>query len=111
MSRNRKRASLPVTAPVMGMAQAVTEKASGAISSTGFVNMGSQYSSPRKGVRELLRVYRESPWLRAIVGKIARHTADTDWFVMAKKGGQGKGYVADLELAFKTAESRNRIMN
>jgi hypothetical protein len=49
-----------------------------------FVNLSSQYTAPRRGTRELLQLYRESPWLRAIVGKIARAVAEVDWLIYAK---------------------------
>jgi len=62
-----------------------------------FVGLGSQFTSPRRGVRELLKLYKDAPWLRAIVGKIARHVADTDWFMVAAKDENGK-YRIDSEV-------------
>lgn len=75
-----------------------------------FVGMGSQYTSPRRGTRELLALYKDSPWLRAIVGKIARHVADTDWFMVAPKSQNGK-YILDTDLQRLKSDVRNRELN
>ena len=55
-----------------------------------FMDLSNQLQSPRRGVRELLKIYSESPWLRAVVGKIAKSVADTQWMLAAKKDASGR---------------------
>lgn len=49
------------------------------------MNLSGKQLPPKRGVRELLNIYSESPWLRAIVSKIARGVAETDWVLYAKR--------------------------
>lgn len=39
---------------------------------------------PPRGTRELVRSYREQPWLRAVASRIARGVAATEWRVFAR---------------------------
>jgi HK97 family phage portal protein len=39
---------------------------------------------PRRGTRELIAAYRESPWLRAVAGRIARGVASVEWEVYVR---------------------------
>lgn len=41
-------------------------------------------SPPRRGTRELMIAYREEPWLRAVVGRIARGVASVEWEVYVR---------------------------
>jgi hypothetical protein len=74
-----------------------------------FVGLGSQFTSPRKGVRELLRLYRESPWLRAIVGKVGHSVADTEWYLVANKNSSGR-FVADPVMGRSHGAKRERLV-
>lgn len=40
--------------------------------------------APRRGTRELMIAYREQPWLRAVVGRIARGIASVKWTVYVR---------------------------
>lgn len=76
----------------------------GTVTSPTFINLSDQLTSPRRGTRELLRLFDQSPWLRAIVGKIARAVAETDWVIHAKKNSQGK-FIRDKRITgFKNPE-------
>lgn len=52
---------------------------------------------PRRGTRELLMLYSASPWLRAVVGRIAGRVAQTHWHVYAVKDG-AKGVTKPIAL-------------
>lgn len=41
-------------------------------------------AGPRRGTRELMIAYREQPWLRAVVGRIARGIASVEWTVYVR---------------------------
>lgn len=42
---------------------------------------------PRRGTRELIASYKESPWLRAVVSRIGRGVASAGWTVYARASG------------------------
>jgi phage portal protein BeeE len=65
-----------------------------------FMNLSGQTLAPKRGTRELQITYSESPWLRAIVSKIARAVAGTDWVLYAKKNAAGR-YVDHGDLVSK----------
>ncbi len=65
-----------------------------------FMNLSGQTLPPKRGTRELQITYSESPWLRAIVSKIARAVAGTDWVMYAKKNAAGR-YVDHGDLVSK----------
>ena len=50
---------------------------------------GQQTAAPR-GLKDLFRAYRDSPWLRAVVGKIATRYAATEWKLYVPTSGQGR---------------------
>lgn len=74
---------------------AISRAAGGAVHAPQLMPLSNQTLSPRRGTRELLKLYSDSPWLRAIVGKIGRAVADTDWVLYAKKGSNGKYVMPD----------------
>lgn len=110
---SKKRRSRAVTAkpgqgftsvPVKGKSLVMTENgyepvdkaprgSQGAVHAPQLMKLSTQYTSPRRGTRELLKLYGESPWLRAIVGKIGRAVAETDWLLYAKKDLEKGRYV------------------
>ena len=59
------------------------------------MNLSSQLVSPKRGTRELLLAYSDSPWLRAVFSKIARTVAETDWQLFALKGSNGRFFRDD----------------
>lgn len=73
------------------------QRAKGSMSATHapqVMTLSNQTLPPRRGTRELLKLYSDSPWLRAIVGKIGRAVADTDWILYAKFAANGKATMA-----------------
>lgn len=50
----------------------------------GIMVVGSGRGAPRRGTRELMIAYREQPWLRAVVGRIARGMASVKWTVYVR---------------------------
>ena len=61
---------------------------------------GNQRSIPRRGTRDLLQAYRESPVLQAVVRKIAYGVASVDWWAAAKvEDGQGETRMDDHIMA------------
>ena len=72
------------------------------------VNLSGQLTSPRRGTRELLELFSQSPWLRAIVGKIARSVAEVDWCLYVKKEN-GK-YTALTSVMERSPEYRERYI-
>lgn len=71
-----------------------TGRAQSAVHAPQVMTLSNQSLPPRRGTRDLLRLYSESPWLRAIVGKIGRAVAETDWMLYAKFGVGGKASMA-----------------
>lgn len=45
---------------------------------------------PKRGTQELLNLYSESPWLRAVVNKIGYTVGDTTWRLYVAKDSNGK---------------------
>lgn len=81
----------------------------GAVHAPQLMTLSNQAMTPRRGTRELLRLYSESPWLRAIVNKIGKAVAETDWIMYAKKNGAGK-YVNPEGLFAKTGNVRHKVL-
>ncbi len=54
-------------------------------------------SPPDRGVSELLRLYAKSPWLKAVVNKVGRAVAATDWRLYAARGEGGEA-IYDTEI-------------
>lgn len=82
----------------------------GAVHAPQVMKLSNQLTSPRRGTRELLRLYSESPWLRAIVGKIGRAVAETDWLLYAKKDTVSGRYVAPEELLRRDGGVRENLL-
>lgn len=89
------------------------EKASrarqGAVHAPQLMSLSNQAMTPKRGTRELLRLYSDSPWLRAIVNKIGRAVAETDWLLFAKKNANGR-YVMPDSLISRTGNVRERAL-
>jgi len=51
---------------------------------------GGYKTSPHRGVNGMLTAYSRSPWVRAVVGKIAESIGSTSWGLFAVKGSGGK---------------------
>jgi hypothetical protein len=83
----------------------------GAVHAPQLMNLGNQLMTPRRGTRELLRLYGESPWLRAIVGKISRSVADTDWVLFAKRKVRGGKYVMPDGVYAKSGSIRQKRLD
>jgi len=66
-----------------------------------FMDLSNQLQSPRRGTRELLKLFSESPWLRAVTGKIARSVADTHWFLASKKDVKSGRFIKDAFAQYK----------
>ncbi|KKN90003.1 hypothetical protein LCGC14_0231150 [marine sediment metagenome] len=60
----------------------------------------------RTGSRELMELYSSSPWLRAIVNKIGKAVAETDWRLYVAKNSNGQAiYDSQIQRAsFKTRQ-------
>jgi len=56
---------------------------------------GTSSRPPRRGTTELISVYNDSPWLRAVVHKVGQGVAETQWrlFVARTGGGKAMRYV------------------
>lgn len=80
----------------------------GAVHQPQLMNLSGQSLPPRRGTRELLSLYAESPWLRAIVGKIGRAVAETDWLLYAQKDVAGR-YVKPEGLVSRAGNVRDEI--
>ena len=65
------------------------EKMAGELFGT-MVTQMSGNTAPRRGTAQLLEAYRQSPWLRAVVSKIAQKLAAIPWVVYAQTGRNGK---------------------
>lgn len=48
------------------------------------LDLGNQKKSPLRGTTQLLQLYSQAPWLRAIVGKISRAVAEIPFVLLAK---------------------------
>ena len=77
-----------------------------AITAPTFMDLSSQLSSPRRGTRELLKIYSDSPWLRAIVNKIGKSVAETQWLLFAATNGDGK-FVENVQISRMIGEARS----
>jgi len=55
-----------------------------------FQIIGASTNPPRRGTKELIQIYNDSPWLRAVVHKVARGVADTHWRLYVPRGKTGK---------------------
>lgn len=64
---------------------------------------------PRRGTRELIMLYSASPWLRAIVGRVAASVADTDWQVLKVRDSQGKA-IRPTTLQRAHGETRHKML-
>ena len=73
------------------------------------MDLASQFLSPRREVSELLKTYSNSPWLRAVVNKIARSVAETNWKLFAVRN-QDRQFFKDEYLLSKLVEDRNRLI-
>lgn len=60
------------------------------LGSGGFFRASTGYTPPTRGTKELLEMYSQSPWLRAVVSKVGRGVAETEWRLFVQKGGSGK---------------------
>ena len=47
-----------------------------------------QGQAPRRGTEQLLRSYREMPWLRAVIDRIAVSVASTEWRLYRRRGDE-----------------------
>jgi len=64
---------------------------------------------PKRGSVQLLKLYSQAPWLRAVCTKIARGVAETEWKVyqpLDKKGGTQK----DVQLARQAYPVREKML-
>lgn len=82
--------------------------AGGAVHQPQLMNLSGQSLPPRRGTRELLTLYGESPWLRAIVGKIGRAVAETDWLLYAQKNSSGR-YISPDGLVSRAGNVRDEV--
>ena len=64
-----------------------------------------KYNPPKKGTAELLAIYSQSPWLRAIVNKIGRAVGDANWRLYALKKPNGRASF-DSRLAMSASNVR-----
>jgi hypothetical protein len=49
---------------------------------------------PKRGSRQILEIYSESPWVQAVTKKIGERVASTEWLLFAQTGGNGnKHYI------------------
>ena len=81
-----------------------------AVTAPTFMDLSSQLSSPRRGTRELLKIYSDSPWLRAIVNKIGKSVAETQWLLFSAVDGRGN-FVANVQLARMSGEARQKALH
>lgn len=88
MARTRRKAPSKAVA-VVDRAKPPVPDAS-MVTAPNMIDLSNQLVAPRRGTTELLKLYGEAPWMRAIVGKLARSVAEVDWHIFAKKGGDGK---------------------
>ncbi len=78
-----------------------------AITAPTFMDLSNQLASPRRGTRELLRIYSDSPWLRAIVNKIGKSVAETHWLLFSATDGNGK-FITNVQLSRLIGEARQK---
>jgi HK97 family phage portal protein len=45
-------------------------------------------TAPRRGTLELMRAYRDMPWLRAVLDRIASSIASSEWMLFRKRGDE-----------------------
>ena len=81
-----------------------------AITAPTFMDLSSQLSSPRRGTRELLRIYSDSPWLRSIVNKIGKSVAETQWLLFSAIDSAGR-FVENVQLSRMMGEARSKALN
>lgn len=81
----------------------------GAVHAPQLMALSNQITPPRRGTRELLKLYSESPWLRAIVSKIARSVAETDWVLCAKKNNTGR-YIQANDIFQRSGALREKML-
>jgi len=74
------------------------------------MTLSNQSLAPRRGTKELLRLYTESPWLRAIVNKIGRAVAETDWMLYARRNLSGK-YIDPGNIFKANGMVREHVLN
>jgi HK97 family phage portal protein len=71
-------------------------------------------NAPRRGSAELIRAYKQSPWLRGAVAKIANHTAAVPWQLFAQVGGKTAAgetnYVRNIPLQSAGREIRSKMI-
>jgi hypothetical protein len=63
---------------------------------------------PRRGTRELLQTYALSPWLRAVVGRVAGRVSQANWHVYALRPGAGSRAVRPIALQRAHGDARRR---
>ena len=80
-----------------------------AITAPTFMDLSNQLASPRRGTRELLKIYSDSPWLRAIVNKIGKSVAETQWLLFAATNGDGK-FVENVQISRMIGEARSKAL-
>lgn len=68
-----------------------------------FQYVGVNSVPPRRGTKQLLEVYSESPWVRAIVNKIGKAVGDTHWRLYTDTGNRNSK--EDLDRFHKIARS------
>lgn len=72
------------------------------------VTMLNQGAAPDRGTAELIQAYRHSPWLRAVVSRIAWSVASTRWQLFVVSGKDGKP--TKSAAAYASGEDRRKIL-
>lgn len=83
------------------------QKAVTSMTSVGVI--GSNSNPPRRGTRELIAIYNDSPWLRAVVSKVAKGVAETHWRLFIPRNKQGKA-IRHRALRTGRYEDRQRLL-
>lgn len=91
-------------------AEDVRKQAGRAVHAPQIMELSSAKVPPRRGTRELLRLYSDSPWLRAIVSKIARAVAETDWLLYAKRDVKSGRYINPGNLLSRSHKVREELL-
>lgn len=66
---------------------------------------------PARGTRELIASYRQSPWLRSVVSKIAGHVSAVPWVVLVESGAASRSAQAMFRsIKFADCADRRRMV-
>lgn len=69
-----------------------------------------QRAAPTRGTKELIRAFNESPWIRAVVSKIAYHFASVPWMLFVKTDANGRAVRSSTIQNAHNKQMRDRML-